>query len=147
MSIKNLDLYYIYTKAVNILDFISFRPSTPKNTTIISSIPPPRNLIQQRVLLPYIYYNIYIEMGQGKSSNGNCFHHPEIKDEKNTKANEKFLAYIHDAFRNCSTNGSLTKDKFNQALAVLESLGFKRLRDTPLADRLFYLFDKVHIPS
>ena len=37
----------------------------------------------------------------------------------------------------------MTKDKFNQALAVLEGLGFKRLRDTPLADRLFHQFDKV----
>jgi hypothetical protein len=37
----------------------------------------------------------------------------------------------------------LTKDKFNQALSILEALGFKRLRDTPLADRLFYIFDKV----
>lgn len=38
----------------------------------------------------------------------------------------------------------LTKDKFNQALSILEALGFKRLRDTPLADRLFYIFDKVN---
>jgi hypothetical protein len=37
----------------------------------------------------------------------------------------------------------LSKDKFNQALSILEALGFKRLRDTPLADRLFYIFDKV----
>jgi hypothetical protein len=37
----------------------------------------------------------------------------------------------------------LTKNQFNQALAVLETLNFKRLRDTPLADRLFVLFDKV----
>jgi hypothetical protein len=38
----------------------------------------------------------------------------------------------------------LSKDKFNQALSILEALGFKRLRDTPLADRLFYIFDKVN---
>lgn len=34
-------------------------------------------------------------------------------------------------------------DKFNQALSILEALGFKRLRDTPLADRLFHIFDHV----
>jgi hypothetical protein len=39
----------------------------------------------------------------------------------------------------------LSKDKFNQALSILEALGFKRLRDTPLADRLFYIFDKVFL--
>jgi hypothetical protein len=55
------------------------------------------------------------------------------------------LHYIREAFRNCATNGYLSKDQFNQALAVLEGLGFKRLRDTPLADRLFILFDKVKI--
>jgi hypothetical protein len=53
------------------------------------------------------------------------------------------LQIIKEAFRNCSQNGLLTKDKFNQALSILEALGFKRLRDTPLADRLFYIFDKV----
>ena len=36
-------------------------------------------------------------------------------------------------------------DKFNQALSILEALGFKRLRDTPLADRLFHIFDHVLI--
>lgn len=53
------------------------------------------------------------------------------------------LQIIKEAFRNCSQNGMLTKDKFNQALSILEALGFKRLRDTPLADRLFFIFDKV----
>lgn len=53
------------------------------------------------------------------------------------------LNVIKDAFRNCATNGQLTKDKFNQALSILEALRFKRLRDTPLADRLFVIFDKV----
>jgi len=55
------------------------------------------------------------------------------------------LQLIKEAFRNCSQNGVVTKDKFNQALSILEALGFKRLRDTPLADRLFYIFDKVQI--
>lgn len=36
----------------------------------------------------------------------------------------------------------MNKDSFNQVLAVLENLGFKRLRDTPLADRLFNVLDK-----
>jgi hypothetical protein len=56
------------------------------------------------------------------------------------------LQLIKEAFRNCSQNGVVTKDKFNQALSILEALGFKRLRDTPLADRLFYIFDKVQTP-
>ena len=55
------------------------------------------------------------------------------------------MRHIKDAFRNCATNGLLTKSQFNQALAVLEALNFKRLRDTPLADRLFTLFDKVFL--
>ena len=50
---------------------------------------------------------------------------------------------IKEAFRNCSQNGVLTKDGFNQALSILEAFEFKRLRDTPLAERLFYIFDKV----
>jgi len=37
------------------------------------------------------------------------------------------------------------KDSFNQVLAVLENFGFKRLRDTPLADRLFALLDEVFV--
>lgn len=58
--------------------------------------------------------------------------------------NEQMLQIIKEAFRNCSQHGVLNKDKFNQALSILEALGFKRLRDTPLADRLFYIFDAVH---
>ena len=53
---------------------------------------------------------------------------------------------IQEAFRNCSQNGVLTKDGFNQALSILEAFDFKRLRDTPLAERLFYIFDKVNSP-
>lgn len=60
-----------------------------------------------------------------------------------SKTDEQVIRHIKDAFRNCATNGLLTKNQFNQALAVLETLNFKRLRDTPLADRLFVLFDKV----
>ena len=55
------------------------------------------------------------------------------------------LQLIKEAFRNCSQNGHLTMDKFNQALSILEALGFKRLRDTPLADRLFRIFDHVSL--
>ena len=53
------------------------------------------------------------------------------------------MPLIKDAFHNVSLNGKLTRDQFNQALAVLEGFNFKRLRDTPLADRLFTLFDRV----
>ena len=57
--------------------------------------------------------------------------------------NDQMLQLIKEVFRNCSMQGVLNKDKFNQALSILEALGFKRLRDTPLADRLFYIFDGV----
>lgn len=53
------------------------------------------------------------------------------------------MAYIGEALRNCSVGGYVHKDSFNQVLAVLENVGFKRLRDTPLADRLFTLLDSV----
>lgn len=53
------------------------------------------------------------------------------------------MAYMREALRNCSSGGFVNKDSFNQVLAVLENLGFKRLRDTPLADRLFNLLDTV----
>ena len=63
----------------------------------------------------------------------------------NQQESEQMLQLIKEAFRNCSQNGQLTMDKFNQALSILEALGFKRLRDTPLADRLFHIFDHVLI--
>ena len=70
----------------------------------------------------------------------------DTNNNPNRMQDDKFTAFIREAFRNCSTEnrGVLTKDNFNQVLAVLENLGFKRLRDTPLADRLFQLLDKVH---
>ncbi len=55
------------------------------------------------------------------------------------------MKFVKETFHNVSTNGNVTKDKFNQALAILEGIGFKRLRDTPIADRLFFIFDKVHL--
>ena len=61
------------------------------------------------------------------------------------RENEQMLQIIKEAFRNCSQNGAVSKDKFNQALSILEALGFKRLRDTPLADRLFHIFEKCLI--
>ena len=59
--------------------------------------------------------------------------------------NEQMLLIIQEAFRNCSQHGQLSLDKFNQALSILEALGFKRIRDTPLADRLFHIFDTVNL--
>jgi hypothetical protein len=56
---------------------------------------------------------------------------------------QQLTSYIQGVFQKASVNGVLTKDKFNQALAVLEGADFKRLRDTPLAERLFFLLDKV----
>lgn len=31
---------------------------------------------------------------------------------------DKFLIYVRESLRNCSSNGFLTKDSFNQVLAV-----------------------------
>jgi len=42
---------------------------------------------------------------------------------------------------NGAQNGKLYKDKFNDALAVLENFNIKRLRYTPLGERLFGIFD------
>ncbi|CAD8060350.1 unnamed protein product [Paramecium sonneborni] len=49
---------------------------------------------------------------------------------------------IKRAFKQASPQGRLTRDKFNEALGIFESIQLKRLRDTPLADRLYHLFDK-----
>ncbi|CAD8143663.1 unnamed protein product [Paramecium octaurelia] len=49
---------------------------------------------------------------------------------------------IKRAFKQASIQGRLTRDKFNEALGIFESLQLKRLRDSPLADRLFQLLDK-----
>jgi hypothetical protein len=38
-------------------------------------------------------------------------------------------------------NGTLNRDKFNDALYVLEHFNCKRLRDTPLGKRLFKVLD------
>ncbi|CAK82135.1 unnamed protein product (macronuclear) [Paramecium tetraurelia] len=50
---------------------------------------------------------------------------------------------IKRAFKQASPQGRLTRDKFNEALGIFESIQLKRLRDTPLADRLFQLLDRV----
>ena len=52
--------------------------------------------------------------------------------------------YIQNAFQNAAVNGELYKDKFNETLACLEDFNIKRLRDTPLGQRLFQAFDSVH---
>ena len=52
--------------------------------------------------------------------------------------------YIQTAFQNAAVNGELYKDKFNETLACLEDFNIKRLRDTPLGQRLFKAFDAVH---
>lgn len=58
----------------------------------------------------------------------------------NSKLLEK---YIQEAFQNAAVNGALYKDKFNETLACLEDFNIKRLRDTPLGQRLFKAFDLV----
>ena len=51
--------------------------------------------------------------------------------------------YIQEAFQNAAVNGELYNDKFNETLACLEDFNIKRLRDTPLGQRLFRAFDSV----
>eukprot|EP00922_Rhytidocystis_sp_ex-Travisia-forbesii_P018489 GHVS01027435.1.p1 GENE.GHVS01027435.1~~GHVS01027435.1.p1 ORF type:complete len:304 (+),score=72.72 GHVS01027435.1:388-1299(+) len=41
----------------------------------------------------------------------------------------------------CDNRGKLRRDAFNEALEVLEDVGLRRLRGTPLGHRLFDLFD------
>lgn len=48
---------------------------------------------------------------------------------------------VKRAFRTWSQGSSLNKTKFNNALGLLEEVGFKSLRDTPLGNRLFEVFD------
>jgi len=36
-----------------------------------------------------------------------------------SKTDEQVIKHVKDSFRNCATNGLLTKNQFNQALAVL----------------------------
>ena len=68
-------------------------------------------------------------MGAGDSKKE--AHQPEVTQQE--KELEQLYTYMKDVFRKASVNGVLTKDKFNQALAILEGANFKRLRDTPLA--------------
>ena len=44
---------------------------------------------------------------------------PNMDSTNTQKSDDKILRHIKDAFRNCATNGLLTKNQFNQALAVL----------------------------
>jgi hypothetical protein len=44
---------------------------------------------------------------------------PNVDSTATQKSDDKILRHIKDAFRNCATNGLLTKNQFNQALAVL----------------------------
>ena len=48
---------------------------------------------------------------------------------------------LKNAFQTWSQGTSLNKTKFNNALGLLEEFGFKSLRDTPLGNRLFEVFD------
>ena len=51
------------------------------------------------------------------------------------------IEMMKKAFRTWSQGSSLNKTKFNNALGLLEEVGFKSLRDTPLGNRLFEVFD------
>ncbi len=50
---------------------------------------------------------------------------------------------MKETFKNTASNGYLNKDRFNEALSCLEKFNIKRLRDTPMAERLFMIFDDV----
>jgi len=51
------------------------------------------------------------------------------------------LDHVKAAFRSLAVNGKLNKSQFNEALNFAEEFGLRRLRDVPLGDRLFVLFD------
>lgn len=63
--------------------------------------------------------------------------------QKQQQGEQNYEQYIKKAFLSASSNGRLYKDKFNEALSILENLNIKRIRDTPLSDRLFTLLDTV----
>ncbi len=58
-----------------------------------------------------------------------------------TPNDHAFENYIKGEFSKCAVNGRLGKDKFNEVLAVLENFNVKRLRNTPLGEGLFSIFD------
>eukprot|EP00397_Hematodinium_sp_SG-2012_P034614 GEMP01037137.1.p1 GENE.GEMP01037137.1~~GEMP01037137.1.p1 ORF type:complete len:249 (+),score=49.28 GEMP01037137.1:202-948(+) len=51
------------------------------------------------------------------------------------------MDHVKAAFRSLALEGALNKTQFNEALNFAEDFGLRRLRDTPLGDRLFVLFD------
>ncbi|KRX05310.1 hypothetical protein PPERSA_00611 [Pseudocohnilembus persalinus] len=66
-----------------------------------------------------------IQLGKEKSQ----------ENEKNEENEQNF------EFRSKAVNGKLYKDKFNEALECLESFNIKRIRNTPLGERLFSILD------
>lgn len=66
-----------------------------------------------------------------------------VVQQNSNQVDQNFENFIRQAFMNVAKNGRLYKDKFNEALAVLENFNIKRLRYTPLGERLFNIFDKV----
>eukprot|EP00743_Colponemidia_sp_Colp-15_P005995 GILK01006443.1.p1 GENE.GILK01006443.1~~GILK01006443.1.p1 ORF type:complete len:285 (-),score=45.86 GILK01006443.1:335-1156(-) len=58
------------------------------------------------------------------------------------KLSDITLEKIRDGFRRlCDSSGHIPQEKFNDALSLLETIGLRRLRDSPLGQRLFHLFD------
>ena len=51
---------------------------------------------------------------------------------------------IEKEFKKYAKNGKINREEFNNALSILQNYGFKRLANTPLADRLFFTFDYVY---
>ncbi|KAL4503274.1 hypothetical protein ABPG72_000880 [Tetrahymena utriculariae] len=66
----------------------------------------------------------------------------EIQINNQNNVDPKFEEFIKQAFASQAQNGKLFKHKFNDALAVLENFNIKRIRYTPLGERLFNVFDK-----
>ena len=77
---------------------------------------------------------------------GSAHDKPKVIDPNQLVAqtnDAKVEQFVKQAFQKACVNGRLYRDKFNEALSILESLKIRRIRDTPLADRLFTVIDKV----
>ncbi|EAS00293.4 EF hand protein (macronuclear) [Tetrahymena thermophila SB210] len=72
------------------------------------------------------------------------FNANEVQINNQNNVDPKFEEFIKQAFASQAQNGKLFKHKFNDALAVLENFNIKRIRYTPLGERLFNVFDKVN---
>eukprot|EP00742_Colponemidia_sp_Colp-10_P004826 GILJ01005152.1.p1 GENE.GILJ01005152.1~~GILJ01005152.1.p1 ORF type:complete len:278 (+),score=42.26 GILJ01005152.1:46-879(+) len=67
---------------------------------------------------------------------------PSAQQPAVRKLSDITLDKIREGFRRlCDSSGHIPQEKFNDALSLLETIGLRRLRDSPLGQRLFHLFD------